>query len=122
MSVADTIRAKIATGELPLERPAKLYTEHGRNEPCSACEQSIGPAQVAYRWEIEDGGRAYRLHAGCAEILEAERLKRGFYDTLSRCAICNRPIREGEGHYRLAESRIHVDCYREFKPPTYTAR
>ncbi len=37
-------------------------------------------------------------------------------EALMTCAVCKKSIAVGEGHFRLADSRIHVKCY-EKKPP-----
>ena len=75
--IADMIRAKVASGDLPLDRPEKMYVGYGRDNACDACELLIHQAQMEYELDFPAQGRTYRLHLGCAGLLEGERLKRG---------------------------------------------
>jgi len=38
-------------------------------------------------------------------------------DASMTCAVCKKSIAVGEGHIRLGDSRIHVECYEKKPPP-----
>jgi hypothetical protein len=50
------------------------------------------------------GAREVRYVEGCAA--EATSAK----SSPLRCAICHTDIPDGTGHFRLAESRVHLEC------------
>jgi hypothetical protein len=75
-SLRFVIMRKLDDGELPLDPPAKLKMSYGSRAPCSACGETLHPAQVEYELSYPDGP-TYRLHLGCAGMWEALRLKRG---------------------------------------------
>jgi hypothetical protein len=70
------IMRKLDDGGLPLDPPPKLNMSYGSGTPCSACGETLHPAQVEYEFSYPDGP-TYRLHLGCAGMWEALRLKRG---------------------------------------------
>lgn len=70
-TLAATVRRKLADGTLPRAEGAKLYGGYGRDHACSACEQTIQPAQVEYECNV--GDRVYRFHSGCYAVWRAER-------------------------------------------------
>ena len=49
---------------------------YGGGTPCSACGDTLHPAQVEYELRYLDGP-TYRLHMGCAGLWDALRVKRG---------------------------------------------
>jgi hypothetical protein len=75
--LAERIRDRLAAGTLPRDIPRRLWPGYGGGQPCAGCDEPILPAQVEYELEMGDG-RSFRLHTGCAALLEAERLRRGW--------------------------------------------
>ena len=69
------VSEKVDQGLLPLERPVKMWAGRGDGRQCDGCDRPVSSAQVEY--EIEVNGRTYRLHLGCAFLLEAVRKTRG---------------------------------------------
>ena len=72
--IAQLIRVKLADGRLPRKQYDKLFGSHGSREPCDACGEIIGPAQIEYELEFRKG-EPIRLHLGCFGIYEAQRLR-----------------------------------------------
>jgi hypothetical protein len=73
---SDKIRAKIDAGALPREAGVKVRADHGRDEPCSACDEPIRPVEVVYEIDLPGAGR-YRFHTGGYGLWEADLLRRG---------------------------------------------
>ena len=71
----ERIARKVDEGSLPLEMPDKMYAGYGSGQPCDGCDQRITLQQVEYEFEV--GERRFRMHMGCAGLLEAERRIRG---------------------------------------------
>jgi len=72
--VVAVIRAKIAAGSLPCERPATMWVGPGSGKICDGCELPISSEQREY--EFGPPGRStIRLHAECLEIWHIERHK-----------------------------------------------
>jgi hypothetical protein len=63
VSLAEQIRRRVDAGEVPCERPPKLWVGFGSGETCSGCDQEIHSAQVMYELDLDD--KTYRLHTGC---------------------------------------------------------
>jgi hypothetical protein len=74
-TLAEIVRQKLDDGRLPTSHPLKIWAGPGRGQPCTACDQPIGPAQVEY--EFETGEQVCRFHVGCHGLWEAERRRRG---------------------------------------------
>jgi hypothetical protein len=72
--LANNVRQRIDAGELPLERPAKIWAAFGNDEPCSACDQKIQRAQLMY--EVGSTEKTYRLHTGCHGVWTGELIRR----------------------------------------------
>ena len=75
-SLRSVILRKLDDGGLPLDPPRKMNMIYGGGTPCSACGETLHPAQVEYELSYLDGP-TYRLHLGCAGLWEALRLRRG---------------------------------------------
>ena len=69
------IAAKVASGDLPLNMPRRLWAGTGTGQPCHGCGEVIGPSTTDYEFEAADG-RTIHLHVTCASLLEAERRRR----------------------------------------------
>ena len=63
VSIAEQIRRRVDAGELPCERPPKLWVGFGSGETCHGCDQEIRSTQVMYQLDWDD--KTYRLHTGC---------------------------------------------------------
>ena len=74
MGLADDIRRKLDTGELPCEQPVTMWGGYGTREPCSACGALILTIQIAYEFDLPDRG-TFRFHAGCFGLWRAELLR-----------------------------------------------
>jgi hypothetical protein len=69
-ALGDAIRAKIADGLLPMERPEKMYGSYGHEEPCSVCGALIQRSQVEWSF-LKDDKAEYRFHLGCYAVWES---------------------------------------------------
>jgi hypothetical protein len=81
MGLADEIRRKIAAGELPSSRPAKIWYGSGDGRPCSGCGDPVHRSQVRYEFELAMPGQDlaasdYSFHIGCFGLWEAELRRR----------------------------------------------
>jgi hypothetical protein len=65
----------IGDGRLRLEAPTRMYAGYGAGRSCHGCGDTIGPRDVEYEADYDDGGTSY-LHLGCAGLLDAERRRR----------------------------------------------
>ena len=69
-----TIRRKLESGRLPLERAAKVWGRSPSGEACDGCDQTIGTGQLAMDGLVRRPGRAaIQLHLRCFEIWAQER-------------------------------------------------
>jgi hypothetical protein len=75
--LADQIRLKVDTHELPRDFPPKVWAGHGNEHACQACMQPIVPEQVSYEFDAGDH-RTYCFHAGCFDLWQAELRRRGW--------------------------------------------
>ena len=66
------VLASIASGRLRLDAPTTMYAGYGAGHTCIGCDEVIDATQVEYEAVFQDGA-AYRLHLGCASLLDAER-------------------------------------------------
>src|SRR5262245_26760586 len=71
----DLIRRKVDAGQLPREKPDKVWNSHGQLVPCDACGARILAAQVEYSFTIRE--RFFRVHVGYYGLWGAERRRRG---------------------------------------------
>ena len=60
----------IARDLLPASIPAHLWAGQGSQQPCSLCDQPIGPEEIEYELEDPQAGteRNYRFHLRCHAI------------------------------------------------------
>ena len=72
--VAAVIRAKIAAGLLPRDRPQKVWVGPGSDKACDACEQPITKEQREYEFD-PPGWPTIRLHSECLGLWHVERMK-----------------------------------------------
>jgi hypothetical protein len=72
--VAAVIRAKIATGLLPRDRPQKVWVGLGSDKACDGCEQPITKEQREYEFDPL-GWPTIRLHSECLGLWHVERMK-----------------------------------------------
>ena len=68
-----TIRRKLETGRLPLEKAARVWGRSPSGEACDGCDMTIGPGQLAMDALARPGSRAMQLHLRCFEIWAQER-------------------------------------------------
>ena len=69
----DQVRARIASGALPLATPARLFGGYGANETCDVCGRPIAPAHILY--EVELNGvepKTLRFHLACHAAWQLE--------------------------------------------------
>jgi len=71
-----TIRAKIADGRLPVERPSQIWAGDGRGDPCDACELSITSVDVEYEANFVVPAGIFRFHRKCFDAWQQERAER----------------------------------------------
>jgi hypothetical protein len=70
-----TIRRKLETGRLPLEKAARVLGRSPSGEACDGCDMTIGTGQLAMDGLArKPGSRALQLHLRCFEIWTQERL------------------------------------------------
>jgi hypothetical protein len=62
--IITAIRAKIADGRLPVERPSQIWAGDGSGEPCDACDRPITPAEIEYEAQFLPA-RMLRFHRMC---------------------------------------------------------
>jgi hypothetical protein len=67
-------RAECNAGELPIDRPGKLWAGAGSGASCSLCERAITDADVEYEMEssLGTGLQVFRFHLPCYYIWSAE--------------------------------------------------
>jgi hypothetical protein len=75
-SVADKIRKRLESGQLPREGLSKVWAGFGSGQVCAGCDRSIHRTQILH--EIERDGITIYLHRGCAAIWVSERQRRGW--------------------------------------------
>ena len=69
-----TIRRKLESGRLPMEKAARVLGRSATGEACDACDMTIGPGQLAM-----DGlarkprSKVMQLHLRCFELWTQER-------------------------------------------------
>ena len=69
-----TIRRKLETGRLPLEKAARVRGRSPSGEACDGCDMTIEPGQLAMdALARKPGSRAMQLHLRCFEIWALER-------------------------------------------------
>jgi hypothetical protein len=68
--LAAIIRAKVAAGQLPRHRPAKMWVGPGSGKVCDACGLSITTGQREYEFD-PPGSPTIRLHQPCLELWRA---------------------------------------------------
>jgi hypothetical protein len=73
--LAAAIRAKVAAGLLPRDRPQKIWVGPGSGKACDGCELPITSGQREYEFDVP-GGRTIRLHADCVALWHVERTGR----------------------------------------------
>jgi CheY-like chemotaxis protein len=71
---AETIRAKVRSGALPLpaDPPAKCWVGEGIGRACDGCDKVLAPDEIEYELDISDG-RTLRLHADCLALWHTAR-------------------------------------------------
>jgi len=74
VSLAEQIRRRIDTGELPRDRPPKLWVGFGNGESCAACDQTIHPNHGMN--EVDTNETTYTFHAGCYGLWLGELIHR----------------------------------------------
>lgn len=72
--LAEQIRRRVDEGELPRDRPPKLWVSFGSGEPCAACDEAISPTQGMN--EVECDETIYRFHIGCHALWVGELIYR----------------------------------------------
>ena len=77
MGLAEDIRAKVHQGTLPPGMPSNVTVLAGDGRPCSACDESISPAQPRYEFGFPGFG-TFRFHLECLGLWTLELLRRGW--------------------------------------------
>jgi hypothetical protein len=95
--LAAIIRAKVAAGLLPPERPAKMWVGPGAGTKCDGCDLPITTDQREYEFD-PTGWPTIRLHQECLEAWHAARLERDDAPTYP----ANRPAEVDTWGARLA--------------------
>ena len=72
--LAEQIRRRVDAGELPRERPLKLWVSFGSGEPCAVCDEAISPAEGMN--EVECNETTYRFHIRCHGLWVGELIRR----------------------------------------------
>ena len=73
-TIRQTIRRKLESGRLPLERAARVFGRSPSGEACDGCDMTIETGQLAMNGLPRTLGRGpMRLHVRCFEILAQER-------------------------------------------------
>jgi len=72
--LGEQIRRRVDEGELPRDRPPKLWVSFGSGEPCAACDEAISPTQGMN--EVECDETTYRFHIGCHGLWVGELIRR----------------------------------------------
>jgi hypothetical protein len=73
-TIRQTIRRKLESGRLPLERAARVFGRSPSGEACDGCDMTIETGQLAMDTLARaPGRRAIRLHLRCFEIWAQER-------------------------------------------------
>jgi len=73
-TIRQTIRRKLESGRLPLERAARVVGRSSSGEACDGCDMTIATGQLAMNGLVRTPGRgALRLHLRCFEIWAQER-------------------------------------------------
>ena len=70
--LAAVIQAKVASGLLPKDAPAKFWAGYGSGKVCDACDLSISLAGIEYEVDMADE-RTFRFHAACLTVWHQER-------------------------------------------------
>jgi len=69
-----TIRRKLESGLLPLEKAARVLGRSTTGEACDACDMTIGPGQLAIDGLArKPGTKVMQLHLRCFELWTQER-------------------------------------------------
>jgi hypothetical protein len=69
-----TIRRKLESGRLPLEKAARVLGRSATGEACDACDMTIGPGQLALDGLArKPGTKVMQLHLRCFELWTQER-------------------------------------------------
>jgi hypothetical protein len=69
-----TIRRKLESGRLPLEKAARVLGRSATGEACDACDMTIGPGQLALDGLARKPGiKVMQLHLRCFELWTQER-------------------------------------------------
>jgi hypothetical protein len=70
--LAAAIRAKVAAGLLPKDRPPKMWVGPGAEKPCDGCDLPITKDHREYEFD-SPAGRTMRFHQACLELWQAAR-------------------------------------------------
>jgi len=72
--IRPTIRRKLESGRLPIEKAAKVLGRSPSGEACDGCDMKIDTGQLAVDGFVRQPGRkAVQLHLRCFEIWIQER-------------------------------------------------
>jgi hypothetical protein len=71
VGLVDNIRERLASGRLPVTRPATVWSGFGSATRCAACDDAIEQRQVRYEFDTPDR-RTMAFHVGCFELWDAE--------------------------------------------------
>ena len=74
LEAAESIRAKVDSGVLPLpaDPPGKCWVGKGTSRACDGCDKVIAPDEIEYELDVADS-RTLRLHADCLALWHAVR-------------------------------------------------
>lgn len=54
-SLKQLAQERIESGQLPCDRPARMWGSRGSGAPCALCGRPIGPNEIEYEVELRHG-------------------------------------------------------------------
>jgi hypothetical protein len=66
------VKELIATGRIPRKPPARTMGGSGSGRSCAVCGDAVGPADVEYEMDFDDGA-SLAVHIRCFHLLERAR-------------------------------------------------
>jgi len=68
------IRAKLADGRLPSDRPSQTWAGLGTDHACDGCDAPITKAEIEYEAKFDVRARVFRFHRQCFDVWLQERV------------------------------------------------
>jgi hypothetical protein len=70
------IRAKLADGRLPIDRPSQTWAGLGSDHACDGCDEPITKAEIEYEAKFVVPAGVFRFHRKCFDVWLQERVAR----------------------------------------------